>query len=376
MTSLVVDTEPYTKQLRYNVDGCTSSVITWKIDPNKCMGRVYAEGRGSQCCRRFRRGSGSEFCKTCIKRGLPYGRADELPPLFNERGNLSWRHWPEVYHFQTYVLPSYLEAIDSAIGKRQTLQEKLAALNDDDDEGDLETLRKQGDPTVTNFFGDSFPTSPISFKGLSTLEEGANDLRTNNLSRNAPKKKRQTPKQKTKAVRKSAAQKRKEARAIQSKKRREALAARRNARQFTSEIYGYRMNELVWCLEKDTFVPHYHWLYVGQTKRGLDVRDKEHRTTGHTPFDLALQSEKYADAEIVLLEKITCRSEEERQRVTDFKEQEWMLKLKTLRKFKVEVFNTVNARHHIQSAAELNENAEKLRQEALIAEELAKRANY
>ena len=229
----------------------------------------------------------------------------------------------------------------------------------------------------------SVPTSPIIFKGLSSLGKGANDLRTNNLSRKKPvakksarKKKRQTPKQKTRVVKKSDAQKRKEARAILSKKRRDVLAAKRKAKQFTSEIYGYRMNELVWCIEKDTFVPHYHWLYVGQTKRGLDVRDKEHRTTGSSPFDLALQSEKYADAEIVLLEKITCRSEEERQRVTDFKEQEWMLKLKTLRKFKVEVFNTVNARHHIQSKAELNENAEKLRQEALIAEELAKRANY
>ena len=264
MTSLVVDTKPYTKELRYNVYGCTSPVITWIIDPNKCMGRVYGEGRGNQCCRRFSRGSGSEFCKTCIKRGLPYGRADELPPLFNERGNLSWRHWPEVYHFQTYVLPSYLEAIDSAIGKRQTLQEKLAALNDDDDEGDLETLRKQGDPTVTNFFGDSFPTSPISFKGLSTLEEGANDLRTNNLSRNAPKKKRQTPKQKTKAVRKSAAQKRKEAKAQQTLKRRKALAAKRKAKVARKKLsenekmhilyeQGYKCNRCKETIHPDCF---------------------------------------------------------------------------------------------------------------------------
>ena len=140
MTSLVVDTKPYTKELRYNVYGCTSPVITWIIDPNKCMGRVYGEGRGNQCCRRFSRGSGSEFCKTCIKRGLPYGRADELPPLFNERGNLSWRHWPEVYHFQTYVLPSYLEAIDGTV--KTSNSSKMAALNDDDDEATKPSANK------------------------------------------------------------------------------------------------------------------------------------------------------------------------------------------------------------------------------------------
>lgn len=297
------------------------------------MARIKKDNYSQQCEGHVHTG---EFC-TKHASELPYGRVDELP----SRPPTAFGRWQND-EFQAWQN----RQVDIEKNQFQTKYDLLLAQQCD---------------VLMNFVGSSVPTSPISKPAA---------------KKSAPKKKRQTPKQKTKAVRKSAAQKRKEARAIQSKKRREALAARRNARQFTSEIYGYRMNELVWCLEKDTFVPHYHWLYVGQTKRGLDVRDKEHRTTGHTPFDLALQSEKYADAEIVLLEKITCRSEEERQRVTDFKEQEWMLKLKTLRKFKVEVFNTVNARHHIQSAAELNENAEKLRQEALIAEELAKRANY
>lgn len=228
MSSLVVDDEKYLVSVQTG-DDVVTHVHLPEINRYACMARINKDNYSQQCNGHVHTG---EFCEKHTSEQR-YGRVDQLP----SRPPTAFSRWQND-EFQLWQN----RQVDIERSQYKTTMEHL--------------LAEQCD-VLLNFLGKSVPTSPISFKASDNLKKPV-------AKKSALKKKRPTPKQKTKAVRKSAATKCKEAKAQHTLKRRKALAAKRKAKVARKKLsenekmhilyeQGYKCNRCKESIHPDCF---------------------------------------------------------------------------------------------------------------------------
>jgi hypothetical protein len=155
-----------------------------------------------------------------------------------------------------------------------------------------------------------------------------------------------------------------------AKRRTRYQVPKEEPKKFTAIIYKY-------TIKTDDYINPTHCIYVGQTTRTLDVRDREHRRKENTDFDKALKTEKYKDAKIEEICRITCSSEDELKKEACFREYECMLRLKTYRssaqeRLEANVWNTKKPNFSKEYDAMKKKEAEQVEKLSKELEELTK----